>query len=120
MVKIYQRGNQNPLIEEEQVSVLVQLTDSDYPFDILKLFFLIHDFLLVFVTRVTRRVLHMKQELVTLSEHLSAPQVFIGVPVTQSLVLYVCCADRCLSFCPFLLAIVLSVLLSFGHTSRKS
>jgi hypothetical protein len=25
--------------------------------------------------------------------------------------LYVCCADRCLSFCPFLLAIVLSVLL---------
>jgi hypothetical protein len=53
----------------------------------------------------------MKQELVTLSEHLSAPQVFTGVPVTQSLVLYVCCADRCLSFCPFLLAIVLSVLL---------
>jgi hypothetical protein len=53
-------------------------------------------------------VLHMKQELVTLSEHLSAPQVFTGVPVTQSLVLYVCCADRCLSFCPFLLAIVLS------------
>ena len=87
------------------LSVLVQLTDSDYPFDILKLFFLIHDFLPVFVTRVTRRVLHMKQELVTLSEHLSAPQVFIGVPVTQSLILYVCCADRCLSFCPS----------SFGH-----
>ena len=35
---------------------------------------------------------------------------FSGVRVTQSLVLCVCFEDRCLSFCPFLLAIALSVL----------
>jgi hypothetical protein len=33
------------------------------------------------------------------------PQVFSGVRVTRSLVLYVCFVDRCLSFCTF----------SFGH-----
>ena len=39
-------------------------------------------------------------------EHLSSPPpVFIGVRVTQFLVLYVCFVDRCLSFGTF----------SFGH-----
>ena len=38
---------------------------------------------------------------------------FSGVRVTRSLVLCVCFVDRCLSFCTFLLAIVLSVLLRF-------
>ena len=33
--------------------------------------------------------------------------------VTQSLVLYVCFVDRCLSFCTFSLAIMLSVLLRY-------
>jgi hypothetical protein len=47
----------------------------------------------------------MEQELLTLPEHLSSPQVFSGVRVTRSLVLYVCFVDRCLSFCTF----------SFGH-----
>jgi hypothetical protein len=47
----------------------------------------------------------------TLPEHLSSPPVFSGVRVTRSLVLYVCFMDRCLSFCTFLLDIVLSVLL---------
>ena len=36
---------------------------------------------------------------------------FSGVCVTQSLVLYVGFIDRCLPFCAFCLAIVLSVLL---------
>jgi hypothetical protein len=43
-----------------------------------------------------------------------APEVtpnFSGVRVTQSLVLCVCFEDRCLSFCSFFLAIMLSVLL---------
>jgi hypothetical protein len=40
----------------------------------------------------------------------SSPPVFSGVRVTRSLVLYVCFVDNCLSFCPFHLAIVLSVL----------
>jgi hypothetical protein len=47
----------------------------------------------------------VEQELLTLPEHLSQPPVFSGVHVTQSLVLYVCFVDCCLSFCIF----------SFGH-----
>ena len=58
-----------------------------------------------FVTRLTRRVPLVEQELPTLPEHLSSPPVFSGVRVTRSLVLYVCFVDRCLSFCTF----------SFGH-----
>jgi hypothetical protein len=58
-----------------------------------------------FVTRLTRRVPLVEQELLTLLEHMSLPPVFIGVRVTRSLVLYVCFIDRCLSFCTF----------SFGH-----
>jgi hypothetical protein len=46
---------------------------------------------------------------------LSYPPGFRGVRVTRSLVLYVCFVDRCCPFVLFLLAIVLSVLLSFGH-----
>ena len=49
----------------------------------------------------------VEQELQTLPEHLSSPQAFGVVRVTQSLVLYVCFVDRCLSFFP--LPIMLSV-----------
>jgi hypothetical protein len=52
-----------------------------------------------FVTRLTRRVSLVDQERLTLPEHLSSPPVLSGVPVTRSLVLYVCFVDRCLSFC---------------------
>jgi hypothetical protein len=58
-----------------------------------------------FVTRLTRRVSLVEQELLTLPEHRSSPPVFSGVRVTWSLVLYVCFVDRCLSVCTF----------SFGH-----
>ena len=58
-----------------------------------------------FVTRLTRRVSLVEQELLTLPEHQSSPPVFSGVRVSRSLVLYVCFVDRCLSFCTF----------SFGH-----
>jgi len=61
-----------------------------------------------FVTRLTRRVPLVEQELLTLPDHLSSPPVFSGVCDTRSLVLYVhfvCFVDRCLSFCTF----------SFGH-----
>jgi hypothetical protein len=44
---------------------------------------------------------------------MSSPPVFIGFRVTRSLVLYVCFVDRCLSFCTFLFATVLSVLLRY-------
>ena len=54
-----------------------------------------------FVTRLTRPVPLVEQELLTLPEHLSSPAVFSGVQVTRSLVLYVCFVDRCLSFCTF-------------------
>jgi hypothetical protein len=58
-----------------------------------------------FVTRLTRRVPLVEQELFTLPEHLSSPPVFSGVRITRSLVLCVFFVDRCLSFCTF----------SFGH-----
>jgi hypothetical protein len=55
-----------------------------------------------FVTRLTRRVPRVEQELLTLLGHLSPPSVFSGVRVTRSLVLCVCFVDCCLSFifCP--------------------
>jgi hypothetical protein len=65
------------------------------------------------LTRLTRRVPLANQELLTLPEHLSSPPVFNGVRVTRFLVLCVCFVDRCLFFCTFRLAIVLSVLLRY-------
>jgi hypothetical protein len=58
-----------------------------------------------FVTRLTRRVSLVEQELLTLLEYLCSLPIFSEVRVTRSLVLYVCFVDRCLSFCIF----------SFGH-----
>ena len=54
-----------------------------------------------FVTRLTRRVPLVEQELLTLPDHLSSPPVFSGVRVNQSLVLYVRFVDLCLSFCTY-------------------
>ena len=62
-----------------------------------------------FVTRLTRRVPLVEEELLTLPEHLSSPSLS-DVRVTRSLVLCVCFVDHCLSFCTFFLPIVLSVL----------
>jgi hypothetical protein len=59
----------------------------------------------VFVTRLTRRMSLVGQELSSLPKHLCSPPVFSGVHVTRSLLVYVCFADRCLSFPTF----------SFGH-----
>ena len=60
-----------------------------------------------FVTRLTRRVSLVEQELLTIPEHLSSPPVFSGVRVIRSLILYVCFVDSCLSLSPFPLVIVL-------------
>ena len=54
-----------------------------------------------FVTRLTRWMVLVEQELPTLPEHLSSSPIFSDVGVTRSLVLCVCFVDRCLSFCPF-------------------
>ena len=51
-----------------------------------------------FVTRLTRRVSLVEQELLTLPEHMSSPPVFSGICATRSLVLCVCFVDCCLSF----------------------
>ena len=48
-----------------------------------------------FVTRLTRRVSLVEQELLTFPEHLSSPPGFSEVRVTRSLVFYVCFVDRC-------------------------
>ena len=53
------------------------------------------------------------QDLSTVPEHLRLPQVLRGVRVTRYLVLCLYLVDRCLSFCPYLLAIVLSIILRF-------
>ena len=77
-----------------------------------------------FVTRLTRRVPLVEQELLTLPEHLSSHPVFSGVRVTRALIFCICFVDRCLSFCLLffwslcclffcLLIIVLSVLLRY-------
>ena len=55
--------------------------------------------------RIERAIYKVEQELFTLPEHLGSHAGFSGVRVTQSLVLYACFVDRCLSFCTF----------SFGH-----
>ena len=58
-----------------------------------------------FVTRLTRRVPLVEQELLTFLGHLSSPPGFSGIRVTRSLVVCIYFVDRCLSLCPF----------SFGH-----
>ena len=61
-----------------------------------------------FVTRLTRRLPLVEQELLTLPEQLISPPVFSGVRVIRSLVLYVCFVDRCLSFCTYYLYYICS------------
>ena len=62
----------------------------------------IHSWLITgLVTRLTRRVPLVKQELLTPLKYLSLPLVFSGIRITWSLVLCVCFVDRCLSFCTF-------------------
>ena len=58
-----------------------------------------------FLTRVTRWVPHVKQELPTLPEHLSSPRFLVRFVLFDLLFYVWCFVDRCLSFCPF----------SFGH-----
>ena len=71
-----------------------------------------HSWLIIwFITRLTRRVPLLEQELPTLLEHLSSLPVFSGVRVIRSLVLCVCFVNRCMFFCPF--SLVLCVLLRF-------
>ena len=59
----------------------------------------------LFVTRVTRRMPHQEQQLLTLSEHMCSRSVLSVARSVQ------CFADHCLF--PFLLVIVLSILLRF-------
>ena len=82
--------------KQPRIFPLVVKTSQSFP----------HSWLITgFVTRLTRRVPLVAQELLTIAEHPSSPQVFSGVRVTRSLVLCVCFVERCLSFCTF----------SFGH-----
>ena len=50
------------------------------------------------------------KELLTLPEHLNSPPVFSGIHVDWSLVLCVTFVDCCLSFCPFVLFLLTTVL----------
>ena len=51
-----------------------------------------------FLTRVTRRVQLVGQELFTLPEHLNSPPVISGIRATRALVLQVCYVDHRLYF----------------------
>jgi hypothetical protein len=53
------------------------------------------------VTRLTRQVPLVENEVLTLPVHPSSPPVFGGVRVTRSLVLCVRFEDQCLSFSTF-------------------
>ena len=68
-----------------------------------------------FVTRLTRRVPLVEQELLTLPEHLSSPPVFSWVRVTLSLDLCVCFVDCCLPFSNFSFGHCVVCSSSFGH-----
>ena len=90
-------SDENPQSSDDHGYVpLVVYTSRSFP----------HSWLItVFVTRLTRRVSLVEQELPTPPELPSSPPVFSGIHVTRSYVLCLCFVDRCLSFCTF----------SFGH-----
>jgi hypothetical protein len=77
----YQRGNQNPYIEEEQNDILMPTFGC-----------VTCKFITGFAIRLTQEEPQVEQEMLTLREHLSSHPVFRGVPVTRSLVL-------CIFFC---------------------
>ena len=79
-----------------------------------------HSWLIIgFVTRLTRQLPLVKQELLTLPERPSSTPYFSRIPATRSLVLCVCFVDHCLSFCTFFLyfILVLSVLLQYTDSN---
>ena len=97
-------GRHHDLVDRNGISVS-QMTTDMFHLSYTSQFFPHSRLITGFVTRLTRRVPLVEQELLILPKHLSSPPVFSGVRVTRSLVLYVCFVDRCLSFCTF----------SFGH-----
>jgi hypothetical protein len=87
-------------------NICVTNDDGYVPLVVHTLWSFIHSWLITrFVTRLTRRVPLVEQELLTPPKHLRSPPVFSGVRVTRSLVLSVCFVDRCFTCCTF----------SFGH-----
>ena len=71
------------------------------------------------ITGATRQVQLVKQELLTLMEHLRSPPVFSGVCVAWSLVF--CFVNHCLSFCLFSLGhcIVCPLISDYPFTISK-
>jgi len=54
-------------------------------------------YMMLMLTRLTRRLSLVEQELLTLPENPSSHPVISGIRVTRSLILCVCFVDRCLS-----------------------
>jgi hypothetical protein len=92
----YQRGDQNPYIEEEQTT---QWPKEKVQRDKQRFTKHTHTTKDQATTRLTRREQLLEQELLTLSEHPSSPPDFSGVRVAWSLVVCVCFVNRCLSLC---------------------
>ena len=81
------------------VSLLMKSVHGYVPLVVSTSRFFPHSWLITgFVTRITRRVPLVEQELLTLPEHLSSLPVLVGFVL---LVLCVCFIDRCLCFCSF-------------------
>ena len=54
-----------------------------------------------FITRITQRLPHMEQKLLTLPKHLGSPPGFSEVRVARSLIFYIIFLYSYLIFCPF-------------------
>ena len=80
-------GSHYGLVSRVSVS---QMTTNDHryvPCVVITIGSFLHSWLIIeFVIRVTRRVLHVEQELPTLPEHLSSPPVLSGIRNARSLV----------------------------------
>ena len=80
------------VINDHEYVLLVVNTSRSFP----------HSWLTTeFLTRLTRRVPLVEQELLTLPEHQSSPPFFSGVCANRSWVFCVCFVDRCLFYRPF-------------------
>jgi branched-subunit amino acid transport protein len=104
---IYKNTSLLSVITNNEKGPILQLTVMEYlcdkwPFIVNTSRSFPHSLLITrFVTRLTRQVPLVEQELLTLPEHMISPLVFNEVRVTRSLFLCVCFVDHRLSFCTF-------------------
>jgi hypothetical protein len=80
----------------------------------------VHDIRLTVKQSLKKENGAIKYRYIEEEEHLISPPVFSEVRVTRFVVVCVCFVDRCLSFCPFFYANVLSVVTMIFHNGQPS